>query len=394
MKFLFLFFIYQIVFSLLHENSFYEKEYKLFQQKYKKNYKLLEESKYFFNIINSLRYKIFCENFDEIEKFNNEKHTWKKGINQFADLTHDEWKKIYLSSYTPIKNEKRIKIHPKLKEIPSKFDWREKDVLNDVENQNECGSCYSFSSMEALQAYNVIYNNMPKIILSKQQIIDCSVGNQGCDGGNFIFTYRYTATHDLCTENEYPYEESEGTCKVSSKSCNYKNPQKSYAMLEGGEDNLLNAVLISPVVIGIDATDLHFYETGILYPSSCKNDITGINHAVVVVGYGTENGNDYWIVRNSWGDSWGDDNGYFKIVRRSYGNGACGIAIDMGLPQTEGDYDYNFSAFYAITTILIVISALLLLFLFLYLLGFIPDKYLLKSCRMPSNEDVENNLLH
>lgn len=262
------------------------------------------------------------------------------GINQFADMTFSEFKsRLLKQKYEPAS---KLKYPYKLNTTaPSSVDWRKKGVLSIVDNQGECGSCWSFATAEVLQAFNAIKQKRQAVSYSKQQFIDCAWGekNVGCDGGfphrgmEMAEKYEY-----LCTEEEYPYLQKNYHCSIKAAKCSSKNVQKSYNHAQLGEYKLKEVVAQQPVAAGIMATDyLKLYESGIYSGEGCPDvgdlDNLDINHDTVLVGYGSEAGKQYWIIKNSWGSGWGEI-GYFRIVRteNESSGGMCGVALDNAAP--------------------------------------------------------------
>lgn len=214
------------------------------------------------------------------------------------------------------------------------MDWNELGYVSPAENQGSCGSCYAFASAELIESHYAIRNNLTNKVerLSKQQIIDCSraYGNYGCGGGLYENTFDYIiATSGLDRESSYPYRTQEGG-KCLFRSGEVAATITGYRRLGDDEDLIRNALAnLGPVAIAIQACgSLENYASGIYDDSTCGRDDVTLNHAVVITGYGSENGRDYWIVKNSWGYWWGE-NGFFKVVR---GKRAIGIGMLSFVP--------------------------------------------------------------
>lgn len=263
------------------------------------------------------------------------------GINKFSDLTFEEFKKRLLTKkYTPAPNTK-FHIKKNITE-PASVDWRKEGVLSPVDDQKQCGSCWTFATSEVLQAFNAIKQNKKGVSFSKQQFIDCAWDqqNSGCNGGSADRGLMMAEKYDtLCTEEEYPYLGENYHCGLSRAKCTFKNIQKSTVHDSLGEHNLKIVVAEHPVTAGIMAADsLMHYASGIYTGEGCPEigDIENldINHDTVVVGYGEEAGKQYWIIRNSWGPDWGEG-GYFRIARTESPSsvGLCGVAIDNAAPS-------------------------------------------------------------
>jgi xylem cysteine proteinase len=300
------------------------------KQYFTKEYKTIEEE--------GVRYAIWSENLYKVAEENSKNLTYRLRLNQFGDLTGDEFKyKINGKSGSCLKPEDKKRKLPrsdalKLKSlnVPSSIDWTDyngKSYVTPVKNQGDCGSCWAFSAVACTECRYAIDTGTLND-LSEQQVVDCSdsYGNDGCDGGWMDYAFEYIiANGGLCTETAYPYTGEDGTCK--STSCGkFYNPMSSY--LDVGEDDetdLVSATATGCVSVGIEADQFAFqyYSSGIL-TGTCG---TTVDHGVTVVGYGTSGSQDYWKVKNSWGDTWGDA-GYVFICRACNDNGdegECGI---------------------------------------------------------------------
>jgi C1A family cysteine protease len=223
--------------------------------------------------------------------------------------------------------------------IAASLDWRLHGAVTKVKQQGTCGSCWSFSVTGAIEGAHAITTGV-LIDLSQQQMMDCSFsyGNSGCSGGTMVETFKYIIDNKgACAEKEYNYTAKEGICRVN---CSKVAEITSYRSVgEGDELALLKAVNIGPVSVAIqaDASSLQFYSSGIYDDPQCGRNL---NHAVLLVGYGTEvrkavNGTDrqvdYWIVKNSWGEGWGEG-GYIRMIR---GKNQCGIADMASFPLVQ-----------------------------------------------------------
>ncbi|KAL5576578.1 hypothetical protein UlMin_018277 [Ulmus minor] len=279
------------------------------------------------------RFKIFKHNVDFIEKFNSEgNRTYKLGINRFSDLTDEEFLRYYTGSKKPITSNPSSYNsfrYEKVTDIPNSLDWREQGAVTHVKYQGRCGCCWAFSAVAAVEGITKIRKGN-LVSLSEQQILDCVTTGNGCEGGMKNDAFKYIIQNGgITTEEQYQYMEAQGTCQTERE-------QNAAAQISGYEDvpkndeeALLKAVIGQPVGASVDATSLKSYREGIL-PGDCGNSL---NHAVTVIGYGTsEQGIKYWLIKNSWGASWGE-NGYAKIERDSgTPGGACGIAMRASYP--------------------------------------------------------------
>ncbi|CAO3626303.1 unnamed protein product [Cunninghamella blakesleeana] len=207
--------------------------------------------------------------------------------------------------------------------VSAQVDWRTWGGVQRVKNQGSCGSDYAFAAVGALEtAHWRKYGVLPDI--SEQQLVDCTgeYGNGGCSGGWMHTAFKWLQEKDgYVSQSSYPYTGSVGQCQSSQKP-KLGKVAKYVRIPAGNENALLEAVRdIGPVAIAYNAdTQQHsYYRGGILDVPNCGNRPT---HAALVVGYGTENGVDYWILKNSWGESWGE-RGFFRMRR---GQNMCGIA--------------------------------------------------------------------
>jgi C1A family cysteine protease len=285
---------------------------------YNKNYTLQEYN---------YRFDVFSDNMMFIEKQNSLNTTYQLGMNQFTDFTAEEYTNI-LGTYSGQVNNfcTPFNYDNVAETLPTSWDWRDYNVVTDVKDQGQCGSCWAFATAESVESAWAIAGNK-LVSLSPQELVDCSssYGNMGCLGGIPQEAVQWVADNGLCSETDYPYETKDDTCKK----CNtVAKVSKCFQINSGDQVGLKHAVHKQPVMIAIEADRkvFQFYKSGILNSADCG---TNLDHAVVIVGYGTENGQDYWLVRNSWGITWGD-NGYIKLARTDSTSdiGVCGVAAD------------------------------------------------------------------
>jgi len=276
----------------------------------------------------SEREQRFLKELSVIRKHNSEEHTWKMGVNQFTDLSDTEFarfKGIKRDSNMEGTSPFDIETKP-VSDLPAEIDWRSKGVVSPVKNQGGCGSCWAFSTVEVLESAVAIATG--KLLeLSPQQVVSCAPnpqscgGTGGCSGSTQWLGFNYTEG-GITTEADYPYTAQTGTCEKKGKPVAVN---KGYVRLpQNNYTALMNAVAtVGPISISLDAS-WRSYESGV-YTGTCG---TTIDHAVVLVGYGTIAPNDYYLVRNSWGKGWGDE-GYIKLVRHSDDDTAhCGVDTD------------------------------------------------------------------
>jgi len=282
----------------------------------------------------SLRYAIFQANSARIAAHNAKAESWTMAVNEFGDLTPQEFAAARIGGYKPRKlrrNPSNLNVNTPNVSLPSSVDWTKKGAVTAVKNQGQCGSCWSFSTTGSVEGINAI-NGKGLISLSEQQLVDCSgaYGNEGCNGGLMDDAFQYIiANGGLCTEAAYPYTAADGTCQTS---CTKVTTISGYTDVTPDNDNAFaTAVAQQPVSIAIEAdqSSFQFYSGGVL-TAACG---TALDHGVLCVGYGTD-GVEYFKVKNSWGASWGEA-GYIRLARgTSYNGGAgqCGIYSDPSYP--------------------------------------------------------------
>lgn len=224
---------------------------------------------------------------------------------------------------------------PRVSNRVTSLDWRTFGVVTPVKNQGKCGSCWSFSATGAMEGAWMLHTG-EDISLSEQQLIDCSTayGDNGCNGGLMPDAFGYAIEYGMCTEDNDPYEAKESECRYCVPSARFE----SCKLVEpNNELALLDALHNGPVSVAIEADQkaFQFYQGGIIDTQSCG---TNLDHGVLVVGFGTDNGKDYWLVKNSWGPDWGED-GYVRIARTNSTDlpGMCGIAMQPSFPVVKDD---------------------------------------------------------
>ncbi len=272
------------------------------------------------------RFKVFQSNYEKLENFAIEEgSSHSVGITKFFDLTPQEFKSNYLNLKINLldmikQNGKKAVINTN--DAPESFDWRKEGAVGKVKDQAQCGSCWAFSAIANLEGQYFI-KNKKSIILSEQQLVDCDTKgeDQGCNGGLMEFAFEYTKNNGVELSKDYSYTGRDGRCKYDSSKAVVKNTGSQFAPSEDEGEIKEFLFKTGPLSIAINANPLQWYSGGIIDLSSSRCDPQGLNHGVAIVGYGSENGKDYWIVRNSWSASWGEQ-GYFKIAR---GKGTCGV---------------------------------------------------------------------
>ncbi|KAL3845910.1 hypothetical protein ACJIZ3_003313 [Penstemon smallii] len=288
--------------------------------KHGKAYKNLEEKLH--------RFEIFKDNLKHIDEKNKVNSNYWLGLNEFADLSHDEFKKMYLGlkvDQLPNRNESPEEFkYRDFEVLPKSVDWRTKGAVTRIKNQGSCGSCWAFSTVAAVEGINQIATgNLTE--LSEQELIDCDTTyNNGCNGGLMDYAFSYIVSNGgLHKEEDYPYLMEEGTCEQNRGESDVVTISGYHDVPANDEQSLLKALANQPLSVAIDASgrDFQFYSGGV-FDGHCGTDL---DHGVAAVGYGTSKGIDYVIVKNSWGPKWGEK-GFIRMKRNTGKTaGMCGI---------------------------------------------------------------------
>jgi len=253
---------------------------------------------------------------------------YRKGVNQFTDMTAEEYQQFLGNNIVLVGKrravlEKAVHATVPVDQLPDSIDWREKNIITPVKNQGACGSCWAFATVEGVESC-VAKDTGRLLTLSAQDVTSCTKnpqhcgGTGGCGGATYELGYEQVAKDGVASEAAYPYTAQTGTCKTTvAKTARIKGYVK---LIENNYTDLINAIAtVGPIAVSVDAGPWGSYRSGVFTgcPGTGRNVI--INHAVQLVGYGVENNTPYWLVRNSWGASWGD-RGYIKILRHTDGD--------------------------------------------------------------------------
>ncbi|XP_053346240.1 cathepsin S, ortholog 1 [Clarias gariepinus] len=293
---------------------------------FNKNYSSVREESY--------RRAIWEQKVLEVRKHNEEaaagQHTFTIGINHLSDMTTEEINAklngLRLENFSPVDNDENSTFLSGFP-LPPSVNWTEDGFVTPVQNQGDCDACWAFSAVGALEAQMKMKKGR-LVHLSVQNLVDCSKeeGNHGCSGGLMTNAFTYIVNQrGISQDSDYPYEEKEGYCRPYPKHAHCSG----FRVLRQNDEFELQKVVanIGPVAVGINAACIHQYQSGIHYNCSCSPH--PLNHAVLVVGYGTENGQQYWLIKNSWGTKWGEG-GYLRLQRNK--NNMCGIGIYSVVP--------------------------------------------------------------
>jgi C1A family cysteine protease len=277
------------------------------------------------------RRSVYEANLFRIETHNSRDHSWTMAVNRFADLTAEEFRSRYITGGFHMRPESYRSVNTAMlrasrSALPTSVDWSAKGAVTPVKNQEQCGSCWAFSTTGSVEG--AWFLSKGKLVsLSEQQLVDCSTaeGNQGCNGGLMDYGFQYIIDNKgITTEGAYPYTATgPNTCVASGKAV--------AATISGFKDvpansetALLTAIAQQPVSVAVEADQdsFQFYSGGVM-TAACG---TQLDHGVLAVGYGTLGGQDYYKVKNSWGADWGLS-GYILLGRGASFNpsGQCGI---------------------------------------------------------------------
>lgn len=272
------------------------------------------------------RLGIFISQQRLVREFNsNPSNSFKLKLNHLACLTPSEYRSLLgarPTSQFPQKGSKLVTY-----KVEEALDWREKGAVNEIKDQGQCGSCWAFSAITTQESIDQI-NNGKLLSLSESNLVDCVTPCGGCEGGWPQTALEYVADKQngkFNLESDYPYEPVQIECRfIKSKGVSFTTGFESGAYCD--EDDLKNRVAtIGPASVCIDASHSSFqlYDSGIYSETHCQ--FFNLDHAVGCVGYGAEDGQDYWIIRNSWGKAWGEE-GYMRMARNK--DNMCGIAAN------------------------------------------------------------------
>jgi len=286
------------------------------------------------------RFTVFVENYFKIIKHNSEDNGFRMALNQFADLTKEEFKAQNIKGllYTEADREaqrlrQELSFYPvdySVLALPDSVDWRAKGAVTPVKDQGQCGSCWAFSSTGALEGLNFLTTGK-LVAFSEQQLVDCEKQDQGCNGGLMDHAFAYTAEKGIELETDYPYKAVDQRCKFAAKKATKVN-KASTDVPANNADALKTALVTQPVSVAIEADEdaFQFYSSGVIK----KGCGASLDHGVLAVGYTKVKGAEAFIVKNSWNSSWGDQ-GYVMIStdgKANGGAGVCGILASASYP--------------------------------------------------------------
>jgi len=272
----------------------------------------------------AMRFNIFKENLDFINEHNSQDASYSVAINQFTDLTNEEFRQYlgYRSSGATLPS---TEIRG---DIKASVDWRAKGAVTPVQNQGACGSCWAFSATGAVEgSYFISTGQLVKF--SEQQLVDCDTeaSSAGCNGGLMTDAFEYLLHNDFVSLEHYPYTAKDETCNTEAiKEFGYPSIRSYHAVDKNSADAMKDVLNFTPVSVAVNAGSQgwQFYSGGVVTENCGQN----LDHGVLAVGYGEEDGQGYFIVKNSWGSGWGED-GYIRVGTNDESKGGvCGILMD------------------------------------------------------------------
>lgn len=273
----------------------------------------------------AVREQIYNDNVVKIEAHNAKNLTFSMSVNQFADLTEEEFVAQYTGLLaTPASlADADFGTVQEAKPQDDEVDWVKNGAVNPIKNQGQCGSCWAFSTVGTLEsAYQISTGKLYS--LAEQQLVDCDRNNDGCSGGWPHTAYdRYYSDAGVCSESSYRYTASDGYCRSSS--CDVVLPAGTvtgHQNVRQTSSALKSALASQPVSVTVNAGQLQFASNGVV-TGQCRGEI---NHAVIAVGYGTD-GLDYFKIRNSWGTNWGEA-GYIRLAQSGGSEGTACLLQD------------------------------------------------------------------
>jgi C1A family cysteine protease len=299
---------------IVADESIVFKRFTEFTHKFNKVYASVEEFQ--------SRFEIFKSNLLEVLAVDTFSGPHTKGVTKFFDLTKDEFRAQYLN--LKVKQgwcqPSQLKFLSEVSAIPAELDWRAKGAVSPVKDQGQCGSCWAFSTVGYLESQWLIKNKSSQTF-SEQQLVDCDNVDAGCNGGLMQAAFEYVQTNGIEADTKYPYTARGQTCKFNKASV--VSTVSDVQCFEDNTDEQVKQYLnsIGPLAIALDATDFQYYDSGVL-----KCEGSQLDHGVLLVGYGSEDGEDFWIVKNSWGKNWGES-GFVRISTKAGENCAVGIYV-------------------------------------------------------------------
>jgi len=284
------------------------------------------------------RFEIFKKNMDFAREFNSANDgewTFELGVTIHADKTQEEFKDwLKLTSGTKPKAPAAgcDSFDASAVEAPAAKDWTSVGAVTPIKNQGQCGSCWAFSTTGSIEGQNFLTNGK-LTSFSEEQLVDCSSaeGNQGCNGGLMDDGFAYVEEYGLCTELDYPYSAGggrSGSCEASSCTASV-HVDGCTDISQGDTDALMKACgTVGPISIAVDANTMWQLYSGGVFNHYCNKN--SLDHGVLLVGYDSSSSNGYWKVKNSWGETWGEQ-GFIRLAGTD--KNTCGLANSASYPH-------------------------------------------------------------
>ncbi|CAG9313014.1 unnamed protein product [Blepharisma stoltei] len=305
----------------LQQFAIEEQEFQGFMAKYNKAYANEEEYQ--------ARLKIFRDNYAYARVHNTLGRSYRLGITQFIDMTQEEFSSIYAPYKYQLPERKNLSGNLKNATNVTSWDWRAKGAVTPVGNQLQCGDGYAFAAAGAVEGIWFITNHT-LVALSEQEIVDCSTrfGNEGCNGGLPTNSFQFAMAHGLTSNTNYPYKGTKGKCTTKAQNQPVANIISYQTAEANAPNNLMGLVVQQPITVVVQSNQAAWrMYTGGIISQDCGTDV---DHSVLIVGFDNTNNPPYWIVKNSYGPSWGES-GYLRIAITS-GEGVCGINLYPAYP--------------------------------------------------------------
>lgn len=276
-------------------------------------------------------FQVWSDNDNFIQKTNSEKLSYTVGHNEFSDLSWFQFSQLYVGGFESnphLRRQKNYNYALSKMSAPDSVDWTTKNAVTPIKNQAQCGSCWAFSTTGSLEgAYAIATGDL--VSLSEQDLVSCDKVDNGCQGGLMDNAFKWIESNGgICAEADYPYTSGSGISGTCKKTCQNAVTLTGFEDVPTKDENALAAAVAKqPVSVAIEADKQAFqlYKSGVFTSATCG---TNLDHGVLVVGYGTEGGKQYWKVKNSWGATWGDE-GFILIER---GQNICGISQQPSYP--------------------------------------------------------------